>query len=171
VDTVCADSSDNCGGCDFGQVIEIGNESRGSWTGRHRHSAIHIVSTYNFQRRRIMRRPSYFFGAVDRGLDGLHLPLIVKVELEGFDRHGRRLPALLRNRPGQMLLHQLLDFSPVVVRCRLDPMVLRTKVRLSACLPELASDWLDGFGPRPAGWTISTCDEKTANWPASPGRG
>jgi hypothetical protein len=51
------------------------------------------------------------------------LPLIVKVELEGLDRHGPRLPALLRNRPGQMLLHQLLDFNSIMVRCRLDPMI------------------------------------------------
>ena len=61
--------------------------------------------------------------AFDRSIDRFHLPLIVKVELEGLDRRGRQLSGLLRNRPGQMLPYQLLDFSPAVVRRRLDPMV------------------------------------------------
>jgi hypothetical protein len=33
MDNVCADSFDNCGGGDFGEVIEIGNESGGAWPG------------------------------------------------------------------------------------------------------------------------------------------
>ena len=69
MDNPGTNSFDNCGGCDFGHVIKIGNEGCGPWTGLHRHSAIYVVSTYNFQCCRIILSPSYFFGSVDRGLN------------------------------------------------------------------------------------------------------
>ena len=76
----------------------------------------HVNYTDVCQRARVVRKALHCFGRVDRSIDRFHLPLIVKVELEGLDRHGPRLPALLRNRPGQMLLHQLLDFNAVSIQ-------------------------------------------------------